>query len=129
MPEESREMICITCPVGCALTVTHVGRQVTKVEGNGCKRGIEYAEKELSDPRRMVASTVRVRGGIHPLVPVYTASPVPKHLIFDLLAELRTLELEAPIAAGQVVLADAAGTGIGVLASRDLPQIDAARGG
>ena len=124
MAEETSEMICITCPVGCALRVTHDGRRVIHVEGHGCKRGIEYADKELSDPRRMVATTVVVRGGVHPLVPVYTAGPIPKHLIFGLLAELRRVELEAPVSAGQVVLDNALGTGIDVLASRDLPEVD-----
>lgn len=121
MPQTTK-LICITCPMGCTLQVTHEGKTVLSVTGEGCKRGIEYAERELSDPRRMVATTVRVRGGLHPLVPVYTASPFPKPLIFDLLAELRKIELEAPVKEGQVVLANALGTGIDVVASRDMPR-------
>jgi len=122
MNEETSKMICITCPVGCSLEATHDGRRVTKVEGQGCKRGIEYAGKEVSDPCRMVASTVRVRGGVHPLVPVYTANPIPKHLIFDLLAQRRAQELDAPVEVGQIVMANALNTGIDVLASRNLPR-------
>jgi CxxC motif-containing protein len=71
----------------------------------------------------MVASTVRVNGGIHPLVPVYTTAPFPKPLIFGLLAELRRVELEAPVQIGQAILENALGTGVDVLASRDLPAI------
>ena len=121
MKTETSEMICITCPVGCALQVTHDGKKVTNVVGHRCKLGMEYAQKELIDPRRMVASTVRVHGGIHPLLPVYTAAPFPKHLIFDLLAELRKLELAAPVGVDQVVLPNALNTGVDVLASRSLP--------
>jgi CxxC motif-containing protein len=121
MAEETTKIICITCPMGCTLEVTHDGDTITKVEGEQCKRGKEYAQAELTDPRRMVTSTVKVRGGVHPLVPVYTAAPIPKPRIFDLLAELRKVELKAPVEAGQKVLENALDTGIDVLASRTLP--------
>lgn len=106
--------------MGCTLEVTHEGGTVLELAGNVCKRGQRYAREELTDPRRMVATTVRVRGGFHPLVPVYTAHPFPKPLIFDLLAALRQVELDAPVAMGQVVLENALGTGVDVLVSRDL---------
>ena len=124
MAEETTNLICITCPMGCALTVTHDGKTVLKVEGNQCKQGPDYAAHELSDPRRMITTTVRVQGGLHPLLPVYTAAPVPKPLVFDLLNELRGMELRAPVHAGDVVLANALGTGVNVLASRDVPARD-----
>ncbi len=121
MAEEATKMICITCPMGCSLTVTHEGKSATKVEGNQCKKGLDYAVAELTDPRRMVTTTVKVRGGLHPLVPVYTAAPMPKPLILDLLDALRGVELQAPVQMGQVVLENALGTGVNVLASRDMP--------
>ena len=122
---KTTELICVTCPMGCKLEVTHEGNTILGIEGNVCKRGEAYAETELVDPRRMVATTVQVVGGVHPLVPVYTAAPIPKPLIFDLLAELRQVKLRAPILAGQVVLEDALGTGVTVLTSRDLPAATA----
>jgi CxxC motif-containing protein len=121
MAEETTKIICITCPMGCSLEVTHEGKTITKVDGHECKRGLEYVEAELTDPRRMVTSTAKVKGGVYPLVPVYTAAPIPKPLIFDLLAELRKVELQAPVKVGQVVLENALDTGIDVLASRNLP--------
>ena len=117
--ETTTKIICITCPKGCSLEVTHDGQTVLKVS-EGCKRGKEYVRRELIDPRRMVATTVRVKGGRHPLLPVATAAPFPKPLIFDLMVELRTLELESPVRMGQAVLTNALGTGIDVIASRDL---------
>lgn len=122
MAEETDKIICITCPMGCTLEVTHEGKTVTKVEGHSCKKGLKYAEAELTDPRRMVTSTVKVKGGVYPLVPVYTAAPIPKPLIFDLLAELRKVELKAPVKVGQVVLQNALSTGVDVLASRNLKE-------
>ncbi len=119
---ETEEMICITCPLGCTLNVTHEGETVVEVDGNTCPRGLKYAEEELTDPRRMVATTVRVKDGFHPLVPVYTEAPFPKPQIFALLAALREVEIEAPVKIRQVVLENALETGIDVVASRDMPH-------
>jgi CxxC motif-containing protein len=91
------------------------------MEGNSCKRGIDYVTGELNDPRRMVTTTVRVTGGVHPLAPVYTESPIPKPRIFDLLAVIRKVELKAPVKIGDVVIENALGTGINILASRNIP--------
>ena len=119
MAEETIKIICVTCPKGCRLDVTHDGKTVIKVEA-GCKRGRAYAHQELTDPRRMVASLVRLRGGPHPLLPVCTAEPFPKPCIQELLVLLRTIEVQAPVQVNDVVLEDALGTGISIVASRSI---------
>ena len=119
----TEEMICITCPMGCTVEVTHEGQTVLSVDGNTCKRGEEYVKRELVDPRRMVATTVRVKDGVHPLVPVYTETAFPKPRIFELLDELRKVEIDAPVKMGQVVLENALDTEIDVLASREMPRV------
>lgn len=121
MAKETTELICITCPMGCTLDVTHEDDTIINIEGNTCKRGEDYAKEELTDPHRMVTTTVRVAGGLHPLLPVYTAAPIPKARIFDLLAEIRKFEIQAPIRMGDVVLEDVVDTDVDVLASRDMP--------
>ncbi|MFN2109217.1 MAG: DUF1667 domain-containing protein, partial [Anaerolineae bacterium] len=112
----TEKMICITCPMGCSVELTREGQTLLSVDGNTCKRGEEYVRRELTDPRRMVATTVKVKDGIHPLVPVYTEEAFPKPRIFDLLEKLRQVELEAPVEMGQVVLPNALDTGIDILA-------------
>ena len=87
-----------------------------------CKRGENYAICELGDPRRMVASTVKVSGGLHPLVPVYTRSALPKPLIPALARKLREIEISAPVMINQVVLENAFETGIDIITSRDMPK-------
>jgi len=121
MALEETELICITCPMGCTLNVTHDGDAVVDVEGATCKRGEDYAEEELTDPRRMVTTTVKVAGGLHPLLPVYTSAPIPKARIFDLLELIREAEVQAPVSVGDVVLEDVVDTDVDVLASRDMP--------
>ena len=84
MPENTK-VICITCPKGCRLDVSKEGDTILSVDNCGCKRGEEYVKAELTDPRRMVATTVKIRGSLHPLLPVYTAKPFPKPRIRELL--------------------------------------------
>jgi CxxC motif-containing protein len=120
MPTE-REIICVTCPKGCTLKVLHQGNQILDMVGAGCKRGKDYAFCELTDPRRMVASSVKVKNGRHPLVAVYTAKAFPKPLIPKLADALRKVEIEAPVTINQVVVENILDTGIDILASRDMP--------
>ncbi len=119
--EETKKIICISCPQGCALEVTVEGKTVLKVDGEACKQGIDYAEHEITDPRRMIASTVRVKNGLHPLVSVYTKMPIPKNMIINVLKELRKVELTAPVEIGTIVIKNVFGTGIDVITSRDMP--------
>ena len=118
----SRTLICVTCPMGCTLEVTLDGEQVLAVEGQGCKRGIAYASDELSNPRRVVTTTVAVSNGVHPLLPVYTAGTIPKSRMAALVTALSRIHVSAPVKAGQVVVEDALGTGVKVRASRDIAR-------
>lgn len=113
------EIICVACPKGCRLEVMRDGEEIL-VTKQGCKRGVDYAISEVCDPRRMLATTIRIEHAIHPLLPVYTERPVPVGKIKELLALLRTMKLDSPVKEGQVVLEDVLGTGINVLASRDM---------
>ena len=56
---EERKLTCIGCPMGCPLTVVMNGEEVVSVTGNTCKRGDVYARKEVTNPTRIVTSTVR----------------------------------------------------------------------
>ena len=121
--ENERQFICTACPKGCMLTVTMEGDEVVKIEGYTCRLGKDYAFAETTDPRRMVASAVRVRHGLHPLLPVYTASAVPKPKIRAVLEAIRGVELDAPVSMKDVVIENVADTGINVVASRDMPRV------
>ena len=82
---EERHLTCIRCPLGCQITVTLDQGEVVKVVGNTCKRGDEYARKEVTNPTRTVTSIVRVTGGDVAMVSVKTRTDVPKDKIFDVL--------------------------------------------
>lgn len=118
---ESVQYLCIGCPLGCRLEVDAIDGEVVEVRGNSCKRGQEFAVQEYTDPRRFVTTTVRIEGGRWPRLPVKTADSVPKGRVEDVARALHELTLVAPVAMGDVVLADVLGTGVDVVATRDLP--------
>ena len=89
-----RELPCIGCPLGCSITVTMNGTDVVSVTGNTCPRGDAYARKEVTNPTRIVTSTVRVEGGISPMVNVKTASDIPKAKIFECASALKNVVQE-----------------------------------
>ncbi len=114
---DKRKFICIRCPMGCEIEAVLDGYNVVSLEGNNCRLGEDYVRKEVSDPRRVVTTTVKVRGGVKPLAPVWTDGDVPKARILELTDALRKIELDAPVEIGQVVLENALGLGINVMAS------------
>ena len=109
-------MTCVTCPIGCTITAEQDAEgNVISVKGNTCKRGEAYAKTELTAPMRSLTSTVKVRGGRHPVVPVKSRTPVPKARMFDIMAEIAKVTVDAPVAAGQTVIADVLGTGVDII--------------
>ena len=121
---ERKELICIGCPLGCNLTVEMKGAQVVSVSGNTCKRGDDYARKELTDPRRIVTSTVPVTGGKLPVVSVKTASDIPKGKIRECLCALKGVTLTAPVQIGDVIVENVAGTGVDVIATKSISAVE-----
>ena len=119
MPE-LRDFICVTCPVGCKIEAQVQDGQLVEVVGNACKRGVAFVQEELTAPKRTLTTTVRVRRGRLPLVPVRSVSPLPKDQLLPVAAALRLVVLDAPVHEGQLVLADALGTGVDIRATRDL---------
>lgn len=117
---EKRNLICIGCPMGCPLVVTLDHGEVVSVEGNTCKRGAVYGKKEVTNPTRIVTSTVRVSGGSISVVSVKTREDIPKEKIFDCIKALQEIEVAAPVNIGDVVLRDVAGTGVDVVATKNI---------
>ena len=120
LPEGARELTCIGCPMGCQLRATLEDGVVTAVTGNTCPRGDAYARKECVHPERTVTGTVRVLGGPLPVVPVRTQGEVPKEKVLEVARALHHAAVPAPVQAGQVVLADVCGTGVAVVATKNI---------
>jgi len=92
---------------------------VASVEGNACKRGLTYAHAEITHPVRQITTTVSVKDGRCPLVPVRSKKPIPKSRIFEAVGILHGLTLTAPVHCGDVVVRNILGTGIDIIAAGD----------
>lgn len=111
---------CICCPLGCRIEVAlDENGQVSEVSGYTCKRGADYAAQEAVAPERMVTAVLRVSGCLEP-VSVKTQRPVPKAAMKDVLAAVAALRLDAPVAAGDVLIEDVCGTGVAVVATKSV---------
>ena len=120
---EVKNLTCISCPMGCQITVEMDGGEVVSVTGNTCKRGDVYARKEVTNPTRIVTSTVKVSGGKADMVSVKTKEDIPKGKIFDCVRALKGLEVKAPVRIGDVIVADVAGTGVDIVATKNIAAI------
>lgn len=117
--DAGRTLICIGCPNGCLVTVDKNPDGSLSITGNTCKKGEEYARNEVTAPKRMVTSIVRVSGGEKPVVSVKTREEIPKGKIAECMEEIGRTVLKSPVALGQVVIADVAGTGVDIVATAD----------
>ncbi len=106
--------------MGCMLEATiDPANNEVDVKGYSCKRGLTYGRQEAVDPQRSISAVVMASGSLEPLS-VKTATPIPKAKIFDVMDEIRALKLKAPIVAGDVLIVDAAGTGVPIVATKSV---------
>lgn len=117
---EKRELICIGCPLGCPVTVEFEGSEINSVTGHTCKRGEDYARKEVTNPTRIVTSTVMVEGGHLDMVSVKTNRDIPKGKIFDCVMALKGAKVKAPVHIGDVIVSNIAETGVDIVATKEI---------
>lgn len=111
-----KELICITCPRGCRLSVD----DNLNVTGNNCPRGVAYAKNELTHPVRMVTATVKIVSEHEMRLPVKTSVAIDKNLMFKVVEELDKIEVKTPIKIGDVVIKNIFGTGVDILATKNI---------
>ena len=119
-----QEVTCIICPIGCKILVRTDGIEFEVLGGNKCKKGIEYARNEALDPRRMLTTSVLVKNGDWPLVSVKSSKPVPKQKVFSVLEEIKRINVKAPVKSGRVILRNVAETGIDIIATKTVKNLE-----
>lgn len=116
-----RTFTCIVCPNGCEIDAEYEGTEVTSVAGNLCPKGKTYVVQELVDPRRTIATSVRVTDGTLPLASVRLTQPIPKDRIFDVMNEINRLVLAAPVVINDIVIENVLGLGSNVIVTKNVP--------
>lgn len=111
-------MICISCPIGCRMSVSCEADAIT-VDGNKCVRGEQYARAEMSDPRRVVTAVIATDDDKLKFLPVKTDKPLPRRHINSLLKAIYDRKIAFPVRVGDVIMRDFQGTGVNVVATRN----------
>lgn len=127
---EKMPLTCIICPMGCSMeveveTAANGQKNVLSVKDNGCKRGAEYATKELTNPTRTLTTTIKIEGAKPEdnqlaVVPVKSAGDVPKNMLLQCMEVIRRAKCQPPVKRGDVLIYDILGTGVNIIACADV---------
>lgn len=115
-----KELICVVCPIGCVMEIRCRGKKITGIKGNVCEKGNDYATEEITDPKRVLTTTVRVMNGDEKLLSVKTSEPVPKPGLRQLVKRISKIEVNAPVKIGQKVFRI---EGVDVVATKDVKAL------
>lgn len=118
-----RAFTCIVCPNDCEIEAEYEGAEVRAVTGNLCPKGRDYVTQELVDPRRTIATSVRVTGGDQPLASVRLTAPIPKARIFDAMTAINAQTLAAPVHIGDVVISRILGLDSDVIVTKNVNAV------
>jgi len=126
MPETNKAKTyiypCIKCPSSCEVSVIEKADGSLEIEGNTCKLGKKYVEKEHTAPERNVTTTVKIVGAAIPRLPVRSTMEVPKERMMDVMAASVGVLIKAPVKEGDVVLKGVADTEADLIACRSLEK-------
>ena len=117
----SKRITCISCPLGCRIRIDKKGDEEI-FTGHECKKGEEYAIQEINNPRRILTTTVKVDNGKVKLLPVRSKKEIPKDMIIRGIIELSKIKVEAPIKCGGLIFKNILGSGIDIIASRNIEK-------
>jgi len=121
--QNEQKITCIVCPIGCKIIIITDGKEIKKLDGSKCKRGVEYAKNEALDPRRMLTTSIRVIDGDWPLICVKSDKPIPKNKLFKVLDEIKRKSITAPVENGEIIINNIANTGINICATKTVKKI------
>lgn len=111
-----KEFTCIVCPRGCRLKID----DELNVTGNSCPRGAEYAKNEVTNPKRMITSFMRVKNRENCVVSVKTSNAIPKGMIFQVMEEINKTGVNAPTNIGDVAISNVLNTGVDIIITKNI---------
>ena len=118
---KKRTITCICCPLGCTIKLTEKNGKIT-LTGEQCKQGKTYAIQEITDPQRILTTTIKIQGGTRHMLPVRSKKELPKHKIKKCIKHLSTLTVKAPIYCGDIICQNILDTNVDIIASRNMEK-------
>ncbi|MBU1144346.1 MAG: DUF1667 domain-containing protein [Firmicutes bacterium] len=106
--------------MGCSLEVEIIGEDVVKITGAMCRKGEDYAKKEVINPTRIITSIVPVINGVEDMVSIKTSKDIPKDKIKECMMQLKGIKMTAPIKVGDIVLKNVCGTNVDFIATKNV---------
>lgn len=116
MSKTAKTSVCIVCPLGCRVNSIKKGEEFV-LEGYQCSKGAEYVLQELTNPVRVLTTTVSLNRDRSQRLAVRTTGPIPKDYIFQAMKIIKNIEVKSPVQRGQVVISNLLNTGVDVIAS------------
>ncbi len=113
------EKVCIVCPRGCMMSYQFQDDELI-VTNNECRRGPEYLTQELTAPKRMLTTTIKVLEGVDEVIPVYAKEYVDKDQVFTIINHLKALTIKAPIHCNDVIIEQIGDIKVTILASKEV---------
>ena len=113
---EKNTITCIFCPQGCQITI-----HSNTIVGNKCERGKKYAMQEITDPQRILTTTIKVNCGDKPLAGIRSNQPISLSKLKIFMKKLKNKEIYAPIKSGDIVLSDI--DGISFIAENSVSKV------
>ena len=118
MDMKTKTVICTVCPKGCTIEVkTDQDGNISQVTGFTCERGKKYAVSEISDPRRILTSTVRCGEN---MLSVKSNAPIRKDKLIECMKIISENKTTPPVKIGDVVIKDIDGEGTDIIATKNI---------
>ncbi len=114
-----KELVCIVCPNSCTLHIEGEGKNA-KISGQKCRKGLTFAQNEMTAPMRSICSTVCTAFCDVPVLPVKVSCEVPKHKIFEIMQEINRVTVRERIGAGDIIIKNVCGTAADIIATSNI---------
>lgn len=114
-----REMTCLECPRGCQLMIDEGTLEVT---GNSCPKGEVFARSEITNPMRVLTTTVVIKARDEKMLPVRTQSPIPKSSMAAAMSYIKNIRVQAPVDVGDIIVTDLVDTGVPLIATKRVAE-------
>ncbi|KLO21225.1 MULTISPECIES: DUF1667 domain-containing protein [unclassified Marinitoga] len=119
-----KELTCVRCPLSCKVKIEYTKElKVLEVSGNKCPRGREYAIQEISDPHRILVTSVKVKNGKYLLASVKTSEAIPLRLFNEAMKIIEKLEVEAPVKKGDIIINNFLNTKANLIITRSVERL------
>jgi len=113
-------LICVVCPRGCRINIDEDEGKIKEISGYSCEKGKKYAKREYYNPIRILPTTVIIKNGELPLLPVKTEKAIPKKYLLPAMNVIANTIVEAPIKIGETIIKNILDTGVDIVATRNI---------